>query len=262
VPTPIRPPPRRRGRVGQNRVGAEGNAQRLADHRRVGRDILSRDQSAVRRTEVLDQRFPVLRHLRVGIVFTKGVQEVAKFRVGQAIAGFRQLSTRKEEACHGGRVSGDRGDQAGNHRDLRTDPEAVACPGCRRCHDLAQRPAAGATMQGQEADKFAGNCRCRFADVKDLCGLSKIDGDRRKVQIRLRGQSAPRRRRKEIEHFVAIVGIAPEADATAAKRCQREFGHRCRELGSDDRVDRVAAVAQEARAGNRRMRLRRRDHPT
>jgi hypothetical protein len=190
------------------------------------------------------------------------VQKIAELGVGQAIAGLRQVLAGEEQARHRRRAAGDRGEQPADHRDLRADPEAVAGAGHRRCDDFAQRQAAGTAMQGEQTDERAGHGCGRLADVEDLRRLPEIDGDRREVERRQCREPAPWCGAEEVEHLIAVPGVAPEAGAAAAQRSQRQFADGGGELRGDDRVDRVAAMAQQTRARRRRMRFRCRDDST
>ena len=152
-------------------------------------------------------------------------------------------SSGKEQSRHGRRSANDRGNDIGKARHLRADREPIARPAYRGRKDFTQRQAAGAPMQLEQAGEFTGNGSGSFPDVKYLGRLPEIDGDRSEVQCRQRIEAATGRSRKEIEDFVAVVGVPPQAGTATAKRSQRQFGNRGGELGRDDRVDRVAAAA-------------------
>jgi len=72
-------------------------------------------------------------------------------------------------------------------------------------------------MQFEQTDQFARYRRRSLADVESLRRPPEIDGHRREVDDRESREAAARHRREEIDNFVAVPGVTPEAGTAAGE---------------------------------------------
>src|SRR4029079_6972267 len=122
--------------------------------------------------------------------------------------------------------------------------EAFARRGDRRLHEVSPFARREAAMELFETGEQPGHGDGPFADVEYLRPrVTEVDHE-------LLHLTEPRRGHAEeaVEHRRRAVRLVHEREAAARGAGQRALGHERRESGGEERVDRIAALAQDARS--------------
>ena len=240
---------RARRRVGQHRLAAVGDADRLTLDGRVGGEVGAREHPAALGHPVAHRRGDVAGVERRRPFGGEPLERVGQRGVPEHVADQRRAPLGHEQRARLRRGGGDRREDLEQVRLALVDLDAVAGGGRGRRDQLRRWQPGEALCRGPRARRRAVGARRTGADVEHLDRVAEVDVDGQQRRVRRAGlEAASRRLDEEVQQHRRRAGRRDEHVAAGAEPGEHRLGDERREHGGQRGVDRVAARAQDLRA--------------